>query len=165
MSSTPSNAWARKTPQTLPTRHSFMRTLRCHARAIHECTVHCAHHAATTLLSACLLALMITLPLVFVLLLSNHPQSLRQYIQTTPSISVYLQPDLSPEQQQAIQKKLKTWDNVARITTVSPKQGMQQLEQAMNIESLSTLLPTTILPRVLVIVPTCLLYTSPSPRD
>lgn len=127
--------------------------LRIHWRAIIQCMKYCAQHSLSTILSAFLLGLMITLPLIFLMLLSDHPNNIRQYIQTTPSISVYLQPGLATNEQQTIEQSLQALNNVARVKMVSPEQGMKQLEQAMSIDSLSNILPATTLPSVLVIEP------------
>lgn len=127
--------------------------LRIHWRAITECMQHCIQHGLSTILSAAVLALMITLPLIFLMLLGNHPNSIRQYIQATPSISVYLQPSLVKDQQQTIKQTIEAMPDVRQIKMVSPEQGMKQLEQAMNIDSLAHLLPETILPSVLVVEP------------
>lgn len=85
--------------------------------------------------------------------LLHNVKQLAQQENNHPTISVYLQPHVKDEQAAALLKQLQQRRDVAKVSYISPAQGLQELQQQEELQAVLRLLPDNPLPGVLVITP------------
>lgn len=85
-------------------------------------------------------------------LLQNAQQFAQQW-HNDPTISVYLQPHLQEEQVTALIKKLQAHPDIAKVSYISPAQGLQEFKQQVQLQAALRILPENPLPGIIVITP------------
>jgi len=127
--------------------------MRQHIRAITESLVHLGRHFLTSVATVALLSILLTLPMIFYLLFSQPGGGLQQYVQTSPSISVYLNPEIQNDQRDQIQSTILAMKDVHQVQMITPAQGMGMVSHAMGMKRLNEWVSEKLLPTVLIIKP------------
>ena len=115
----------------------------------------------TSIITVCIIAIGITLPLLFHVVLKNLNFLNQHWQSKSPTISLYLKTDLSENQVNGFIAELKTNNHIAEIKYISSKQALVEFKQNTQLGNIIDLFEKNPLPSVLIILPT-LDYQSPT---
>lgn len=85
--------------------------------------------------------------------LLHNVQQLSKEWHNDPTISVYLQPHVKDDQVAALMKQLQARNDIAKVTYISPTEGLQEFQQQAELQAALRVLPENPLPGILVITP------------
>jgi cell division transport system permease protein len=105
-----------------------------------------------TILTLAVLALALTLPLLFWLLLDNA-KSLNGTVEDARAVSVFLKPDLDAAAVQSLATQLRARDDVGAVEIKSPEQGLEEFRSQSGFADALKVLHYNPLPAVLVVTP------------
>lgn len=85
--------------------------------------------------------------------LLQNAQQLAQEWHNDPTISLYLQPHVKEGEVTALIKQLQQRSDIAKVSYISPAQGLQEFQQQADIQAALRVLPENPLPGIIVITP------------
>ncbi len=106
-----------------------------------------------SLMTLMVIGVAIALPVGFYLLLQNF-QSISTHWRGNPSVSLYLNPQVTIQQIKPLVTKLQQQQNIASVEYISPDQGLKEFEQMTHFSGALSTLSSNPLPGVIVVTPT-----------
>ena len=126
--------------------------LLCHLRAFIFGVGELARTPLATFMTLIVIGIAMALPAGLYVMLCSF-QNISAHWQGHPSISLYLQQDISSNQQSILIQRLKSNPDIAQVTYISPEQGLAEFAKLTQFGSALAELKQNPLPAVLVITP------------
>ena len=134
-------------------RKSISRWLIAHTRAIKNAMHSCIHAPFSYFITIVVIGIALALPIGFLILLKNA-QSIETVWQTSsPSISLYLKPDITDPQTQVMIQKLQENSEISHVSYISADQGFALLKNNTVLSDAIKLFQKNPLPSVIVVTP------------
>lgn len=105
-----------------------------------------------SLMTLLVIAIATALPIGLYVFLKNL-ERINQYWNGQPTLTLYLQQDISPQTQHQLMAQLKNNTNIADAKYISPEQGLLEFEQSSELHGISQTLIKNPLPGVIIITP------------
>lgn len=124
----------------------------CHLRGLIFAFAELMRAPVANLMTVIVIAIAITLPCGLYLILQNF-ETLSYNWNDTPTISLYLKNNLSPQQRNHLQLQLSQNPVISKVNYISAQEGLKEFSQVSQLGQLISTLDHNPLPDVLVITP------------
>jgi cell division transport system permease protein len=144
----PSNPHAGRSIQLNPLAHWGVN----HSRSLLASIGSITKRPISSFIAMLIIGIAIALPAGLHLFLKNLQQMTQQF-QTTPTVSLYLQPNTSKQQAASLIQQIKHYQQVQQATFVSSEQGLHDFTQQTNLSEVVQQLAKNPLPAVIEVTP------------
>lgn len=131
---------------------SFKFYLQQHRQALFNCLQHWRQKLLSTITTIVMIGLILTLPMIF-LAISHHAEEMMQNLSKTSQVTIYLKMGTTEQKITSLLTQLRQRQDIVAVNYISPQQGLQELAQVTQLNSIINNLPANPLPAVIAITP------------
>lgn len=133
---------------------AIMNWLFSHGRALVFAYNEICRSPLSSLITICVIAIAVTLPLVFFVTLKNLNLLHSHWASKAPTISLYIKPDAPQTQTQDLLRDLRHNPHIAQVTYISPEESLKSFETTTQLHDVLNVFDKNPLPGVIVVLPT-----------